>query len=62
MPTCGVFTLPEALEDVSEFGPLLTLACPSCIAELDAERRVEWALEDSCARHVDSDETLGVIR
>jgi hypothetical protein len=61
---CRTLTLPDVLEDVSELcaGGNERRACPACVEALEAERRNEWALEDAHARHVDSDETLGLQR
>lgn len=52
MPTCGVLTRVEFLEDVSDHGPLLTVACPVCVELLEQERREEDAINDFDQRQV----------
>lgn len=51
MPCCGVLTRVELFEDVSDHGPLLTVACPACVEALEAERSEEEAIEDYDREH-----------
>ena len=53
MPCCGVYTRECFLEDASEFGPLLTKACPACMETLIRERAEDEAVEDFDRKQVD---------